>query len=50
MNINKFIGFCHLTKEFCLIPLDDIKEKVIICETTNFPQALFYVTPFVIAH
>ena len=50
LNINKFICYCNLTNNFSLIQLTDLKEKVIICETTNFPQALFYVTPFVIAH
>ena len=50
LNINKFIFYCNLTDNFCLIPIENLKEKVIICETTNFPKAKYYVTPMVVCH
>ena len=50
LKINAFFSFYNITKNYCLIPIEDLKEKIIICESTMYSKAKFYATEIVVAH
>ena len=50
LKINDFFPFFNITKNYCLVPIEDLKEKIIICESSMYSNAKFYATEIVVAH
>jgi hypothetical protein len=50
LKINTFFSFYNITKIYCLIPIEVLKEKIIICESSMYSKAKFYATEIVVAH
>jgi hypothetical protein len=50
LKINTFFSFYNITKNHCLVPIEDLKEKLIICESSMYSRAKFYATEVVVAH
>ena len=50
LKMNTFFSFYNITKNYCLIPIEDLKEKIIICESSMYSKAKFYATEIVVAH
>ena len=38
---NDFFPFFNITKNYCLVPIEDLKEKIIICESSMYSKAKF---------
>ena len=50
LKINTFFSFYNITNKYCLIPIEELKEKLIICESSINSKAKFYATEIVVAH
>ncbi len=50
LKMNTIFSFYNITKNYCLIPIEDLKEKIIICESSMYSKAKFYATEIVVAH
>ena len=50
LKINKFFCFYNITNNYSLVPFENLKEKVIICESSINSKAKFYATEIVVSH
>ena len=50
LKINKFFCFYNITNNYSLVPIEDLKEKVIICESSIHSKTKYYATDIVVAH
>ena len=50
LKINTFFSFYNITNNYSLVPIENLKEKVIICESSINSKAKFYAMKIVVAH
>ena len=50
LKIKTFFCFYNITNNYSLVPIEDLKEKVIICESSINSKTKYYATDIVVAH
>ena len=50
LKINDFLTFCNLTNYRILVSINDIKEKLLLIESSINNKATYFVTKIVIKH
>jgi len=50
LKINTFFCFYNITNNYSLVPIEDLKEKVIIYNSSINSKVKFYATEMVVAH
>ena len=50
LKIKTFFCFYNITNNYSLVPIEDLKEKVTICESSIHSKTKYYATDIVVAH
>jgi hypothetical protein len=50
LKINTFFCFYDITNNYSLVPIEDLKEKVILYNSSINSKVKFYATEMVVAH